>query len=239
MSSHFPTSLRYLNKGLNQNERETFSKWWKEEIAIYGQAIDYYVHNYALSAADNIYGEHTTAGFSDPIRTVMMLDLTQSSLVFSKFGLMGDDDLQGILHIQTFVETMTASALSASNITEPKAGDVFHLVEYGSDRPGVRDGKYFEITERLDQQIDQINPLMGHYVWLVTAKRHDWSFEPGLSGEKSPGSYPTDDTHSGRLSGGTNPQTDTKPVSSGPSADEQANDNINNPNSGPYGDYGY
>lgn len=231
--NNFPTSLRYLNKGVNDNERNNFSNWWKEEISIFGQEVDYYSNNYTLSAADNIYGEQPTAGFSAPIRMVMMLDLTQSALVFSKFGLMGDDDMQGVVHIESFTTTM-----SSLSVTEPKAGDVFQLVEYGNDRPGDRNGKYFEITERLDQEINQINPLMGHYVWLIKGKRHDWSFEPGLSGEKSPGSYPTDDTFSGRLSGGTNTATASNSAASS-DADKQARDNLDNPNTDVYGDYGY
>ena len=60
---------------------------------------------------------------------------------------------------------------------------MFNLIELGADRPGGRGGKHFEITERLDQDVNQINQLLGHYVWLIKAKRHDYSFEPGLSPE--------------------------------------------------------
>ena len=232
MSTEFPTSLRYLDKSLNDNERTNFSNWWKEEIAVFGQEIDYYASGYTLSAADNLYGEHTTASYSLPVKMVVMLDLTQTGLIFSKFGLMGDDDIQGVIHIDSFKESM-----SSLSIAEPRSGDVFQLVEYGSDRPGERNGKYFEITERLDQDISQINALMGHYVWLIKGKRHDWTFEPGLSGEKSPSAI-TDDTFSGRLSGGANPATDDKPYT-GPSADDLAGENFKNPNDDVYGDYGY
>ena len=76
------------------------------------------------------------------------------------------------------------SALFHGYTIEPKSGDVFKLTEYGSDRPGERDGKLFEITERLDQDINKINPLLGHYVWLLKAKRYETSFEPGLTAEK-------------------------------------------------------
>jgi hypothetical protein len=44
-------------------------------------------------------------------------------------------------------------------------------------------GKIFEITERLDEDVARINPLGGHYVWLLKAKRFEYSFEPGVSGE--------------------------------------------------------
>ena len=228
----FKTDLRFLDKSLNANERENFSNWWGEEISMFGQEVQYYVSSYALSAADNIYGEQPDATYLSPVKLVMLLDLNQNALVFSKFGLMGDDDINAILHIDTFTKTFSGTSV------EPKAGDVFQVEEYGKDRPGERNGKYFEITERLDEEVTQINPLMGHYVWLIKAKRHDFSWEPGLSGEKSPSAV-TEDTFSGRLSGGVNPKTPDKPINLGPSADEQAKNNFNNPNDDVYGDYGY
>ena len=70
-------------------------------------------------------------------------------------------------------------------------------------------GKKFEITERLDQDVNMINPILGHYVWLIKAKRFDFSFEPGINAEpRSDQVY--DDTFSGRLPGGSNPATDDK-----------------------------
>ena len=232
MSSHFPTSIRYLNKDLNLSERTNFSNWWKEEIQIFGNEIDYYVSTYALTAADNIYGEHPTATFHDPIKMVIMADLTENSIIFSQFGLMGDDEISGVIHIDTFKTSM--GSLTASGVTEPKSGDVFQLQEYGEDRPGDRNGKFFEITERLDEEISQINALMGHYVWLIKAKRYDHSFEPGVSGEKV-STQVTDDSFSGRLSGGDNPQTDVKPYDS--TADDDATDNFDNPYDDVYGNY--
>ena len=84
--------------------------------------------------------------------------------------------------------------------------DVFELSEYGNDRFGGRGPKKFEITQRLDQEVSKINPLKGHYVWLLTAKRHDFSFEPGLSAENA-STHPADTSYVGRLSGGENPAT--------------------------------
>lgn len=76
---------------------------------------------------------------------------------------------------QTTVET--------SQIIEPNAGDIFRLEEYGSDRVFPRKGNVYEITERLDQDIQKINPLMGHYIWLIKAKRFDYSFESNITPE--------------------------------------------------------
>lgn len=102
-------------------------------------------------------------------------------------------------------------------IVEPKAGDVFELIEYGSDRPNNRQAKFFEITEKLDQDISQINNLQGHYVFLIKAKRLDYSFEPNINfnNNMSPltaiNEYSNDqvyeDGFAGRLPGGENPQS--------------------------------
>lgn len=85
---------------------------------------------------------------------------------------------------------------------QPKAGDVFVMTEYGKGRPGGRSGIQFEVTEVLDQDISKMNQLGGHYIWMLKAKRFDFSFEPGLSAEKlSDQVY--DNGFSGILSGGT------------------------------------
>jgi len=94
----------------------------------------------------------------------------------SKFGLVSDDEVTAFVHISAFYDTFGYGA-------EPKSGDLFQLVEYGNDRPGGRNGNIYEITQRLDQDIAQINPLMGHYLWLIKAKRFEYSFEPGVTPE--------------------------------------------------------
>jgi len=67
-------------------------------------------------------------------------------------------------------------------IAEPNAGDVFQLIEYGDDRPEGRNGKIFEITERLDESINEINQLQGHYVFKLRARRNDHTFLPKAIG---------------------------------------------------------
>lgn len=62
---------------------------------------------------------------------------------------------------------------------EPKSGDLIQMSPLGCDRPNGRGAKVFEITERTDQDIATINPLMGHYVYRLKARRYEYSFEPG------------------------------------------------------------
>jgi hypothetical protein len=73
------------------------------------------------------------------------------------------------------------------------------MTEYGSTRSHGRAGNYFIITERRDQDISDINPLGGHYTWRLGAKRLEYSFQPGISGE-SKNEQVYDDTFAGLLS---------------------------------------
>ena len=168
--------VRFLDKSLNNNERNNYDGWWKEQIQMYGTETTYFVNSQTLETQDNIYGEEPTSVFQSGKKLILVLNLSENAIVMQKFGLVADDEVTAFIHIKNYYEIFGEGK-------EPKSGDVFDLSEFGSDRPGGRDGKHFEITERIDQDVEQINPLIGHYVWLVKAKRHDYSFEPGLEPE--------------------------------------------------------
>jgi len=171
------STLRFTEKENNECERQLYSNYWREQLDLYGQTVQYYRNTYNLLSADNVYGEQPTSRFEDPKIVVMAIKLSENALVLSKFGYMSDEMCMAYMHISSFY------AAYSPNI-EPKAGDVFKMIEYGNTRPGERDGKMYEITERLDQENTEINPLMGHYVWLLKAKRFDYSFEPNLPQER-------------------------------------------------------
>jgi len=180
--------FRFMDKSNNECERELISNVMREQINLYGTKVTYFTHTYnpALTA-DNFYGEQPTAAYGIPIEFIAMIDLNENSLLLSKYGFQSDDEITMYIHISSFYEAYNTPLLSAyfhGYSIEPKSGDVFKLTEYGSDRPGERDGKMFEITERLDQDINKINPLLVHYLWLLKAKRYETSFEPGLTAEK-------------------------------------------------------
>ena len=103
------------------------------------------------------------------------MNLSDNSITFSKFGLTSDDEVEAYIDISTYQSTLSSSYVSGE-VIEPKAGDVFQLTEFGNDRPGGRDGKYFEITERVDESINTINPLQGHYLYKIKARRFDFSY---------------------------------------------------------------
>lgn len=68
----------------------------------------------------------------------------------------------------------------------------------------IRGAPVFEITERRDENLTMnYNMLMGHYVWILHAKRFDYSYQPNAPRE--PGAdQVSDETIYGKLSGGTN-----------------------------------
>ena len=171
------TCFRFTDKGTTGCERALYANYFAEQISLYGQKVAYYVHGYSTLSADNLYGEDPTRRFADPVEIVIGVNLNENSLMLSKYGLVSDDELTGYIPISSFKASFGLSA-------EPKAGDVFNMVEYGMDRPGGRGGNNYEITQRLDQDIAQINPLAGHYVWMIKAKRFEYSFEPNIPDEK-------------------------------------------------------
>lgn len=186
------STLRFTDKENNSCERELYSNYFREQLELYGQRVAYQRNMYNALSADNIYGEMPLQAFEDPKYIVMAVSLQENALVLSKFGYQSDDQVTALLHISSFYAAYPPDA-------EPKAGDIFKLTEYGSDRPGERDGKMFEVTERIDQDNSQINPLMGHYVWMIKAKRYDYSYEVNVKPEKG-STQVTDDTRYGTLS---------------------------------------
>lgn len=212
--------IRFTDKQNNAAERLTYSTYWREQIDMYGQKVLYYRNMYNVLSANNIYGEDPLRQFEEPRALIMAVQLSENALTLSKFGYMSDDAITAYVHISSFHSVYPPTL-------EPKAGDVFKLVEYGSDRPGERDGKLFEITERVDEDNSKINPLMGHYVWMLKAKRFDYSWEPGLTPEK--GSQQVhDDTNYGTLTGNVVP--DTRPENYPGDADTVSKEKVLNMN---------
>jgi len=74
----------------------------------------------------------------------------------------------------------------------------------------MRSPQLFEITERRHQDMMVgINTLMGHYVWIIDAKRFDYSYQPGIEPECFQGVV-GEGTRTGLLSGFTQPQSPDK-----------------------------
>lgn len=209
---------RFTDKSTQQSERILFSNWWRELINQYGVKIKYFVNTFNILSADNIYGEDPTKTFAPPRDLIMAVNLNDNAITLSKYGFLSDDEITAYIHISSFqskFETLSSVFDTQYSIVEPKAGDIFQLSEFGDDRPADRQPKYFEVTEKLDEDISQINNLAGHYVFLIKAKRYDYSFEPGIPfntlGENISGNQQIyEDSFAGRLSGGANTETEPK-----------------------------
>jgi len=164
-------TLRFLNKTVNKNERINFSNWWLEQINIYGQDINYYSLGTSLSSSYFLYGEQPNAGFLPPQPMIILLNITQDTLLLSKFGIVADSDIAGVIHPTTYTSIYGSG-------TEPKVGDVIQLSEYGQDRLNYpkRGATVYQFTEIIDEF--QGNPLGGHYVWFFKGKRYEASYSP-------------------------------------------------------------
>ena len=234
------TCWRFTDKSNQYSERLLFNNWWREILNQYGIKTQYFVNTFNVLSADNLYGEQPTKTFAKPIEFVMGVNLNDNAITLSQYGFMSDDEITAFIHIESFEasfkETLSDVWSTQYDVIEPKAGDIFQLSEFGDDRPSNRQPKYFEVTEKIDEDIAQINPLAGHYVFLVKAKRYDYSFEPGIPfsqtnetegiGEATIGNTFTigvsgatvidgndqiyEDSFAGRLSGGDTPATQDK-----------------------------
>lgn len=177
--------LRFLNKQLNLNERKNFSGWWKEQIQINGQEIDYYYNNASIDEMNPIYGEQSNTTFQNPKSMIVLLNLNNDSYLLSKFGIVADSDMNGVIHPYHFTANFGVSS-------EPKAGDLIKMTEFGSDRLNFpkRGPTVYEIIEVIDEF--QLNAIGGHYVWFFKAKRNDFSHEIGSAGSGD-GNTPNND----------------------------------------------
>jgi len=74
-----------------------------------------------------------------------------------------------------------------------------------------RGAAIYEITERRDENMTMnYNMLQGHYVWILHAKRFDYSYQPNAPREPGHDQI-SDETMYGKLSGGTDfPERDKK-----------------------------
>lgn len=192
---------RVLNKNTNENERQLIYNYYTEMINMYGQSINYYIDLTNLSGADNLYGEEPLAGYTNPYTFIMYIEVNDASPLLSKYGLISDDDLTAIFTISTFGTSLSSlTSYYPVGIPEPKSGDLIELKEYGNDRINGRTGRIFEITQRLDEDVARINPLMTHYLWMIKAKRYDFSYATNAPREGASNQV-IDDTFTGLYTG--------------------------------------
>ena len=106
---------RFNNKSLGTNERnQTYKRWWKEQIRLYGTSVSYYVRKFDLSKTDKVYGENPYQGYQLPQTLSMLVDLTDGAITYSQYGLVSDDELAAVIDIETYQKTLSSYYASAS-----------------------------------------------------------------------------------------------------------------------------
>jgi hypothetical protein len=162
-----------------EGERFVYDLAYKDLINNFGYTIAYFVNGFNLSAADTLYGEHPLQTFYGPVQIKSYLELDESNLALTKYGFDPQDDLTAYIHIDTFFSVFSGLSVYSVNgqRVEPKAGDLIQITALGCDRPNGRGANIFKVTERRDQDVSTINPMLGHYVYRLRAKRYDHTYE--------------------------------------------------------------
>ena len=201
-----PTCGGFADPSKFQAERAVFKNAFIEQINNYGVDVNYYVNGFNLSACNILYGEHTTQQYSPPFIIRAYLEL-EESVSLSRFGMAADDTLTMYIPIDTFSQTLSTFLTGLNLISfmnglrfEPKSDDLVEITALGCDRPGNRGAKIFRLTEVLDQSVNNgLNPIMGHYIWKMTAKRYESSMETNAQQELG-NDQVYDNTFAGKLS---------------------------------------
>ena len=96
-------TTRFNYKLNSTNERaQTYKRWWKEQVRLYGTQVNYYARKFDIDKTDKVYGENPYQGFHPKATMVMLIDLTDGSQTYSQYGLVSDDELTAIIDIETF-----------------------------------------------------------------------------------------------------------------------------------------
>lgn len=184
MMAASPPCGRLVNAENLQAEQLIYDLAYRDLINNHGIDIKYYIRPFDLTSANKLYGEEPTSVFESASGIQMYVELSQDAVNLSQFGFDPGDEFTGFIHIDTFQRTMSASdSYSSIDEVEPKSGDLVEITGLGCDRPGGRSANIYEITERRDEDISSINPMLGHYVYRVRAKRYEYSFEPNAPQE--------------------------------------------------------
>ena len=219
--------FRFTDKTATVNERAVVESYWDELTNLYGTKTEYYIYGYQISAHNSVYGEHTTAPFENPGTIIVLAEMSNDSMLLSKFGIQTDADLTVVIPIKSFKEIFGINA-------EPKSGDLIKLSELGwegytnanqlsasnycnttenastsssftsgYDSSWYLSGPIFIVTERRFINVPmKINFLSDVYVYLLHCKRFEYSYEPNAPRENRSDQV-SDQPQIGKLVGGT------------------------------------
>jgi hypothetical protein len=190
------------NRDNFQAEQIIYQSAYKDLINQFGINIRYFVNTFNLTSGDVFFGEQPYKKYGNPVEMRVYAEVSDNAISLQRFGFVSDDEFTGYIDITTFTTTFSTLGYHTPNgqRIEPKSGDVIELTDLGYCRPGARGPRLYEITERVDQDFNSINPALGTYVWRIRGKRFAYSYEPGLSAEGGTNPPVYDNTFTGVVS---------------------------------------
>jgi hypothetical protein len=156
---------------------------WKDLINSAGMPIYYFVYKFNIKRSDKIWGEDILAEYEEPFQIKAYVEVKDVPKILGPMGgFFADDTITAYIHIKTFNrKTKGMKVFEDLKLRyEPKPSDLIQIIEFGCDRPGGRGAKLFEVTNKEDELISQnLNMGFAHYVWKITAKRFQYSYQDG------------------------------------------------------------
>ena len=223
-----------------QAERLVFDSGYGELINNFGVEIGYYINTFNLSSANILYGEQPLNEYYGPVSIKAYVEMVEPSPMYTLAGFDSSDTVTAYIHIGTFNSLFSALSVYPSNgqYVEPKSDDKIIMYPLGCDRRNGRGAKIFTVTEVLDQDVSQMNPLMGHYIWRIKGVRSEFNYETNEPRENV-NNQVYDNTFAGKLSSSLYPELSSEEKRYPFNVDTLSKDifdqSVNN--TGIYGDY--
>lgn len=123
------------------DESSLVNSFIKESIQAFGLPIIYYpIYEYDTSV-DVIWGEDSLPRYAKGIRLVAYYKYTKPEAIFSKFGLLTEDDIEIYISKDAFVEAFPTTVTSVGFVG-PKEGDWFQTT--------LGHTRYYEVTNYIE-----------------------------------------------------------------------------------------
>jgi hypothetical protein len=171
-------SLYVPNCENNKYQTARLKDYWTNFIANFGVRVEFFSNAYDLKEHNFLYGEDPLSGFHPPRILKAYVEVTNESRLLAKFGIMTENDATLLIPISEFQRVW--------GTTPPKIGDVWRVMDGACDRPEGQTPKVFQISDKIDT-LNPVDFLGGHYVWKLTSKRFDFSYEKNAPEEKEMG----------------------------------------------------
>jgi hypothetical protein len=194
------TNNLYVPTCGNNNIETVHKQQYQEYVQNFGQTISYQPVKYNFNTANFLYGEDPTSGYFYSRKMKAIIDFSAYTSFLTKFGIMSDADLTIYIPISEFSRAWG----SPQGETYPLAGDIFMIDDSACNRPLAQSPFVFEVTCK-DDTIKPVDFMGKFYVWKLTCKRFDYSYEPNAPVERFLSENSGDTKEYGRLPGGENP----------------------------------